>query len=183
MIDTLRSQHIPMLDINLRSVSFNSVETLVSTLEHKGRTWMDEFSRAAAYFELNAEGYGFHLSLGGVNRKKASPIAKLNNLLHSFEGKLPPHTFWYGEKAPLFIIDEANELGTLTKEKNGKAALHNLFKWLVLNTKERSRFHVLLSSSDSFFHGGSLNTLGQPDMKHMLLVIYQKMKLSNIGII
>ena len=63
--------------------------------------------------------------------------------MHSFEAK---------EKAPLFIIDKANELRALSKDPDGSEALHNLFKWLVLNTKERSRFHVLFSSSDSFFH-------------------------------
>lgn len=30
--------------------------------------------------------------------------------------------------------------------------MHNVFKWLVLNTKELRRFHAMFASSDSFFH-------------------------------
>ena len=81
-----------------------------------------------------------------------SPIDKLNGLLQSLQNKLPPHTFWNGSKAPLLVIDEANELHALTKDPNGQDALHNLFKWLVINTKELNRFHIMLSSSNSFFH-------------------------------
>ena len=145
---SLRRQHIPVLNINLRSVSFNSVD---STLEDKGNTWFKQFKKAAQYFKLNAKGYGFQLSIG-VAGQEIPPIVKLNKLLHLFEAKLPPHTFWHGAKAPLFIIDEANELRALSKDPNGNEALHNLFKCLVVNTKVRSRFHILFSSSDSFFH-------------------------------
>ena len=150
LTDSLRSQHIPVLDINLRSVSFNSVDTLVATLEVKGNTWLEQFKKAARYFKLDAKAYGFELSFG-VAEEEVPPITKFNKLLHLFEDKLPPHTFWYGEKAPLLIIDEANELRALSKDADGNEALHNLFKWLVLNTKERSRFHVLFSSSDSLW--------------------------------
>ena len=100
---------------------------------------------------MDAKAYGFELSFG-VAEEEIPPITKLNKLLHLFEDKLPPYTFWYGEKAPLLIIDEANELRALSKDADGNEALHNLFKWLVLNTKERSRFHVIFLSSDSFFH-------------------------------
>ena len=146
---SLRRQHIPVLDINLRSVSFNSVDSFVSTLEDKGNTWLNQFQKGTKYFNLNAKAYGFQFSIGAAGQK--IPL-KLNKLLHLFKAKLPPHTFWYGEKVPLFIIDEVNELWALSKDPDGSEALHNLFKWLVLNTKERSRFHVLFSSSDSFFH-------------------------------
>ena len=50
------------------------------------------------------------------------------------------------------FIDEANELRELSNDPDGSKALRNFFKCLVLNTKERSRFHVLFCSSDSFFH-------------------------------
>lgn len=84
--------------------------------------------------------------------EEVCPITELIKLLHLFENKLPPDTFWYGEKAPLLIIDEANELRALSKDADGFEAIHTLFKWLVVNTKERNQFHILLSSSDSFSH-------------------------------
>ena len=147
----LKAQHIPVLNINLRSISFNSVDNLVSTLEKEGSTWMEEFKDAAKHFQLDAKGYSFHLT-AGIRREMESPIIRLNNLLHSFESKLPHYTFWYGARAPVVIVDEANELAALIGDDEGDKALHNFFKWLILNTKERNRFHVLLSSSDSFFH-------------------------------
>ena len=52
----------------------------------------------------------------------------------------------------IFMIDEVNELAALTKDPDGQDALMNLFKWLILNTKELNRFHTLLVSSNSFFH-------------------------------
>ena len=52
----------------------------------------------------------------------------------------------------IFIIDEANKLNALTKDPNGHDTILNLFKWLILNTKERGRFHTIFVSSDSFFH-------------------------------
>jgi len=92
--------------------------------------------------------------------KSKLPIAKLNDLLGVFDGKLPPCTFWHGTKAPVFIIEEANELNKLTEQPDGHDALHNFFKWLVMNTKELNRFHVILSSSDSFFHLWVSNYVG-----------------------
>jgi len=97
-------------------------------------------------------------------REKASRLLqKLNDLLWVFDGKLspPPHrTFWHGTKAPVFIIDEANELNKLTEQPDGHNALQNFFKWLVMNIKELNRFHVILSSSESFFHLWVSNYVG-----------------------
>ena len=61
------------------------------------------------------------------------------------------HYMYCWTKAPVFIVDEANELNALTEQPDGHDALHNFFKWLVIN-KELNRFHVILSSSDSFIH-------------------------------
>jgi len=139
----------PVLDINLRRVSFNSVSTLVSTLEGSTASWLEQFAKFAKRFELDASAYGFHIKMADV--KDMPPISRLNHLLESFTAKLPPHTWWRGCRTPVFMIDEANELGTLTSVPEGKDALYNLFKWLIMNTKETQRFHVVLASSDSFF--------------------------------
>ena len=88
---SLRRQHIPVLDINLRSVSFNSVDSLVSILEDKGNIWLKQFQKATKYFNLNTKAYGFQFSIG-VAGQKIPPIVRLNKLLHLFKAKLPPHT-------------------------------------------------------------------------------------------
>ena len=61
---------------------------------------------------------------------------------------------------PVFMIDEANELNALKSHPYGHAAIHNLFKWLIMNIKELNKFHVILSSSDSFFHLWVSNYVG-----------------------
>ena len=85
-----------------------------------------------------------------MKQESTDPIVKLNSLLDGFSAKLPPYSFWFGTKTPVFIIDEANELNALKSHPNGHAVIHNLFKWLVMNTKELNKFHIILSSSDSF---------------------------------
>ena len=40
---------------------------------------------------------------------------------------------------------------TLLRDRDGQAALETLFEWLIMHTKEKTHFQVVLSSSDSFF--------------------------------
>ena len=143
----------------MRRVSFDSVETLVSTLHENMKSWQDQFREMAKKLKVNASAYGFLLHVE-VKQGSTDPIIKLNSLLDAFSAKLPPYTFWFDTKTPVFIIDEANELNALKSHPDGHAAIHNLFKWLVMNTKERNKFHVILSSSDSFFHLWVSNYVG-----------------------
>ena len=63
----------------------------------------------------------------------------------------------------MFIIDDANELRSLLHENDGRDALHIVFKWFILNTKEIGRFHVIFASSDS----GWQDILAQQDLAPM----------------
>ena len=72
-----------------------------------------------------------------------------------------PHTFWHGTKAPVFIIDEANELNALKTQPNGHDAIHNLFKWLVINI---THFHTILFTSSNC---GWPTMLVHTDTKHL----------------
>ena len=67
-------------------------------------------------------------------------MSRLNDLLHSLQSKLPSYTYRHGAKAPVFIIDEANELRSLLKDVAGHDALHNFFKLFILDTKELGSF-------------------------------------------
>ena len=53
---------------------------------------------------------------------------------------------------PSASIDEANRLQSLLEDQKGNAALNDFFAWVVKNTKQDGRFHVMMASSDSFFH-------------------------------
>ena len=47
LMEELEASHVPLLHINLRNVSFKSVDTLVSTLHDKTNGWFDKFKQAA----------------------------------------------------------------------------------------------------------------------------------------
>lgn len=151
--EEMKSTHVPVLSINLRGISFNTMETLVLTLEDSMCSWLDQFLSAMKHFKMESSGYGFQLKTSFAQDPVPTVVKlKLNKLLSIIQGKLPLYTYWYGFKVPIFIIDEANKLGAVTRERDGSDSLYNFFKWLVLNTKEKKRFHVLLLSSNSFFH-------------------------------
>ena len=79
------------------------------------------------------------------------PLRKLSGLLDHFSAtQLPPPSFWRSSHTPVFLIDEASELWSLKNDPDSEKALHNLFKWLVMNSKEKNKFQVLFCSSDSF---------------------------------
>ena len=151
IIRDIKKAKIPVLTINLRDVSFNSVHSFVTILEKKLATWLQQYLVAADEYRLDASLYGLHLKLGKTRRGLPS-IATLDQLFEKISAKLPPRTFWGKIQTPIFVIDEANELSALRKDPDGHDALMTLFKWLVLNTKELNLFHTLLISSDSFFH-------------------------------
>lgn len=156
-----KDKTVPVLVLNLRNISFNSVESLVDTLTAKFSSWLSQFWQAAERLKLDGSAYGLDAKLSiDFEKPNIPPITKLNYLLELIGNKLPPQSFWYGRQTPILVIDEANELNALTKDSDGHDALTNLFKWLVLNTKEANRFHSLLVSSDSFFHLWVSNYVG-----------------------
>lgn len=156
--ELFKNSHVPVEPINLRSVSFELVDSLVFGLRDATNSWLQQFCKAAEYYSFDVGAYGFSAKLEIHQRPHSSPLTRLSDLLEQIEKKLPPYTFWRGTKAPILIIDEASELRALLKDSEGKYALHNLLKWVVLNTKEQRRFHTVFGSSDSFSHlAGKIN--------------------------
>nr|CAG8587956.1 3612_t:CDS:2 [Entrophospora candida] len=74
-------------------------------------------------------------------------------LLDNIENALPKWTCWdsYNIPPPILFIDEANMFSQLGSSKEREVLLKSILNWVVVNTKEKSRFHVVLTSSDSFF--------------------------------
>ena len=149
--DLKQKDKTPILDINLREISFDSVDSLVTTLDAKLGSWMKDFAVAARHHKISVGAYGISFDWK-LTSEVLKPITKLNRVFNKISAKLPPQTFWGRHQRPIFVIDEANELQALTADLDGHTALINLFKWLTLHTKELHRFHTLLISSDSFFH-------------------------------
>ena len=107
LANLLKSQHVPVTVINLREISFNSVDTLVDSLKDATNSWLDQFKEVAQHFQLDAKVYGFEVKMK-IEGPSSHPIRRLNGLLSKFQEKLPHFTFWQGSKIPVFIIDEAN---------------------------------------------------------------------------
>jgi len=158
--DVSKDKTVPVLPLNLRNVSFNSVESLVDTLTAKFTSWMGQIWQAAERLQLDGSVYGLDVKFNIDFGSKMTPMSRLNRLLEMIGNRLPPRSFWHGRQTPILVIDEANELNALVKDPDGQDALTNIFKWLVMNTKEANRFHSLLISSDSFFHLWVSNFIG-----------------------
>ena len=139
----------PVLPLNLRSGTFHSVQSLVNSLSLEMNTWLKEILRSIESITLASS---ITLQLKDEILSNGSSIAQLDNLLKGVAKKLPPHTMLGRNQIPILFIDEANRLRTLLRDKHGQTALESLFQWFIQNTKEKRRFHVVLASSDSFFH-------------------------------
>jgi hypothetical protein len=151
--DISENNNRPVLHIDLRERSFNTVDSFASSLDREMSSWVDRFGEVARRLKLDTSGYGFNLQASLADKKSdLLPIDRLNNIFEAMSKQLPPHSWWSGTQSPILFIDEASRMRTLLKDKHGHDALTSMFEWFVRNTKQHHRFHVVLGSSDSFFH-------------------------------
>lgn len=141
----------PILHLDLRERSFSSVDELETSLESAMASWADLCRNIFNTTEvgLKAAGASFNFKRDPLKR---TPVERLNDLFSLISNQLPAYSLLYGKQMPILFIDEANKLKALMKEEDGPKALSNLFEWFIKNTKQDSRFHVILGTSDSFFH-------------------------------
>lgn len=52
LTNQLKNQYVSLTDINLREISFNSVDTFVDTLEDANKSWLDQFKEVAMHFKM-----------------------------------------------------------------------------------------------------------------------------------
>ncbi|PKY48139.1 hypothetical protein RhiirA4_463633 [Rhizophagus irregularis] len=57
--------------------------------------------------------------------------------------------------------------------EEGEVLLKSILNWMVANTKEKGRFHIVLTSSDSFFFNWIVDNLSKKEVeeyfeKHVL---------------
>ena len=140
-----------VLHIDLRDRSFRTVEGFVPAMEKEFSSWRDRLVSVAKGMKIDLEAFGVK---AGVNLGGDAPraIDRLDTLFKEMSEHLPQGNIWKGLKTPILFIDEANKLKTLLEDPDGHGALLSFFDWMVKNTKQISRFHVVLASSDSFFH-------------------------------
>lgn len=150
LLSKLEEEGRPVLHLNLRDTSFGDVQQFQSVLQEELKSWVEKISPTVT-FELRLGPAS--LSIGGTEVVGSNPLNKLNDLFRKIDAHLPRHSVLTGKKRPILFIDEANRLKTLLRDKEfGEEALSSMFAWFVKNTKEVGNFHVVLASSDSFFH-------------------------------
>ncbi|KAF0482060.1 hypothetical protein F8M41_023519 [Gigaspora margarita] len=88
----------------------------------------------------------------------------VTELFDNIGNALPNWTCWkgYDIPPPILVIDEANMFSQLGSSENGEVLLKSILNWMVVNTKEKGRFHIVLTSSDSFFFDWIVNLLHIP---------------------
>ena len=123
------------------------MELLVESLSSGMDWWIKKISNT----EVSVSAVGIQLKLNPLGSHR-NPLDGLNQLLEGVADSLPSTTLLRGIQSPVLCIDEANRLRTLLRDGDGQAALKSLFEWLIMHTKEKNHFHVVLASSDSFFN-------------------------------
>ncbi|CAB4403887.1 unnamed protein product [Rhizophagus irregularis] len=103
--------------------------------------------------EINATMPELDLKLFDKKEREITSSSVID-LLNQITCALPNRNLWkrYNVPSPILVIDEANSLNRLGySSAEGEVLLKTFLDWLVLNTKQTNRFHVVLTSSDSFF--------------------------------
>ncbi|RHZ84274.1 hypothetical protein Glove_84g165 [Diversispora epigaea] len=157
------------LFMDCRYGQFNSPTTLYNSIFSQFKLFFENQREILKKIMLETEikatiPYFFDLKFMLFNKKEKEIIAPntVINLLHKITDSLPNQNFWtcYNIPPPILIIDEANLFSQLGENSKEEATLLKSFlNWLVINTKQEKHFHVVLTSSDSFFFDWIINIL------------------------
>lgn len=148
--------------IDLRGSTFRDVSSFLAVLIEELGSWHKWLNRlkllphikgklsVSADKNLEAQ---LEVTLGEGRESAMESSVRLKMLFNILSKALPDWNWLrgYGIPSPVLVIDEANRLRALLDDERGSAALNDFFAWIVQNTKQDSRFHVMMASSDSFF--------------------------------
>ena len=141
-------QHPSILRIDLRNHIFRDVQSFSSSMMQSLHSW------SSTWFRLPVKGEIMIPDVGGVSLKwapKSQPEKDLN-ILYEKLSKALSMLRGYSIPPPVLFIDEGNRLKCLLEDEKGGSVLSDFFAWLVENSKQTNKFHVVMASSDSFFH-------------------------------
>ena len=150
----LESPGRSIVNIDLRSRTFRSIEAFSSTIIQELDTWYNMlFKLLPDSMKARSSILSPQIELT-FERGKSRPTECLQEVYDALLKALPEWS-WLKEEnipSPILCIDEANRLQALLDDERGNVALNDFLAWVVLNTKQMHRFHVVMASSDSFFH-------------------------------
>ncbi|CAB5356239.1 unnamed protein product [Rhizophagus irregularis] len=151
--------------INLRTGQFDTPQKVYDSIYSQFKPFFNKHKTLlknvlGGQFSLGYAGFNFGYSLYDKYREKTSDDVR--TLLDKISNRLPNRSFWYGYQIPppILIVDEANLFSQLGHKD--ETLLKSILNWFVLNSKEKQRFHVVLTSFDSFFFNWIVNLLNVP---------------------
>lgn len=136
--------------MDLRILTFRNVESFSSAVTAKLDSW---FTKLKSLPEIEGKlKVSDDVQVTASFKWSQAPLEGLRDMYTSLSRALPTWSWLrgYGIPPPIFI-DKANCLEALLDDKRGSTVLNDFFAWLVENTKQMNRFHLIMASSDSFF--------------------------------
>lgn len=145
-----------VLRMNLRSMTFRDVESFSDTIASDLQSWYQRFIKTIGAVEGQvkvSDSLGNEVSASASLGKPISAQNHMKSVYSSISRALPDWSWLRGKgiPPPILFIDEANRLEALLQDERGNALLNDFFAWIVQNTKETNKFHIVMASSDSFF--------------------------------
>ena len=140
------------LFIDLRSGQCDTPMALYYSIIKQYETFYDKLktlSKSVEAVDMASYEIEFNKLTSGVTAETA-----VTRLLSEISDRLPQWSWWSSMNVPppILVIDEANRFNQLGEVSPVSANLIQTFlQWMVLNTKQDQKFHIVLTSSDSFF--------------------------------
>jgi hypothetical protein len=143
--------------LDLRTVGFTSpIDFHLELQTQFSSSFFDSLKAAASALSIDlggAIGMPDMIKLEYNDKVEDYRVGHFIRHLDRIAAVIPPITVWNGKRSPVLFIDEANKLQNLIKSPGdeGDTVVQTLLDWMVKNTKQDPRLHVVLASSDSFF--------------------------------
>ena len=157
VVDRIKEEkpRTPMVHLDLRDRTFRDTTSFSFAMLNELSTWYEDITNS--YNEMGVEVNVGEFGAGVTFKKEdedLEPTKKLQKLFVKLSKALPNWNWLrgYDLPPPILVIVEANRLRALLDDDHGNRLLNDFFAWVVVNTKQNHRFHVVMVSSDSFFH-------------------------------
>ena len=141
-----------IIHLDLRARTFRDVNSFASEMLNVLSSWFNDLWESFSTMGASLSVSKVEIEL--ILTKEEEPTKRLRKLFDTLSKSLPDWNWLrgYNIPPPILFIDEANRLRTLLDDRKGDTVLNDFFEWIVHNTKQMHQFHVIMASSDSFFH-------------------------------
>ena len=145
-----------ILKINLRSMTFRDAESFSSVVTSELQSWYEQFA------DKILGGVEGQIKLSDIDGNEISASGSflkseqqgIKDVYDKLSKSLPNWSWLRGKgiPPPILFIDKANHLDALKDDERGSSSLNDFFVWIVQNSKEMNKLHIVMASNDSFFY-------------------------------